>query len=452
MADNKIKVGQISIVIILVLAIFSNLYEVLGLSIRGVGQIIIIINDASAFFDIICICFFVISVLPKYKKYPLAILCAINIILVNRLYSNKKWAAIVEGVRELIGKIDVEITIFWVLVGLLGCYIMYKYIKGRSKAENSPNVEDASENINDPKENELKAMSGEFSVANGINQQVNRDDQIVELKIINETETGDMSGADIQIITDNEKNASCENRSRIPLPIICSFAVIIFILLYYGGLKLKDRGIDIPNFIPMPPTVLYCLALFSATIILCYIIVVIFGYAFKQLRQRNNSFRISAIIAVILETALLLNSDKIDAVKLTNRFISAITENWFTSLLAIIILFLILQIVCIIGGHVFFENSDAGSHKLIEIMRSSMERIEHRMVKIAFNIIEGCIALFDFIPDFFTTIGYVLLEKDIVIGNKDEKDKEDEADKVNKDKKTMITECQRKSEELESGQ
>lgn len=422
MTDNKIKAGQFSMVIILILAIFSNLYEVLGLNIHGLEQIIMIINDTSGFINIICVCFFVITILYKNKKYSLTALCAVNIVLVNKLYSNKKWVVIVEKVREFIDKIDVEITIFWVLIGLLGAYLMYKYISGRSKAKNNPIIEEASENINDSKRSELKAKQGTVSVAKRINQQAAHNDQDTELKIYNETETGETNDTDTQIIEKKENSVNHESRIYIPLPMTCSFAVLIFILLYYGGLKLRDGGMEIPNFNPMSPTVLYCLALFSATIILCFIIKLIYGYACKQLRRGNNSFRISAIIAVVLETALLLNSDKIDAGKLTNRFISAITENWFTSLLAIILLFLILQIVCIIAGHVFFESSNAGSNKLIEIMRSSMENIEERMVRIAFNIIEGCVALFDFIPDFFTTIGNVLLDKNIVIGKEDKDD------------------------------
>lgn len=430
MTDKAIKAGQVSMVIILFLAVLSNLYEKLELSIRGVEKVIIMINDASAFLSVTCICFCAIAIFRKDKKYSLAILCGVNIILINRLYSNQIWSAIFAKGKELIDKMNVEMAFFGVALGVLCVCFMYKCIKDRVKAKGNKSIEEVFENTNNDKKSELEAKQGLSNVAKQVALPVVYGDKNAELEIYNETETEGMNAADAIIVENIEKNANSENGIRIPSLLRGSLAVAIFVSLYYGGRFLLGRvGVKIPDFIPIPPTILYCLVLLSVTIILYNIIIAILKHVCKQLRQGNNSFRISAIIAVILETVLVLNSDKVDAGKLTNRFVSAIAENWFTSVFAVIMLFLILQIACIIAGHVFFGGSNAEGNELVELMKSRMKKIELKMVKIAFDIIEGCIALFDFVPDFFATIGNILLAYDIVIGD----DKDDGDDKGDKD-------------------
>ena len=55
------------------------------------------------------------------------------------------------------------------------------------------------------------------------------------------------------------------------------------------------------------------------------------------------------------------------------------------------------------------------------MLKEHITYIEEKMVLIACNIVGGCVDLFDFIPDFFATIGVVLLDKEKNMEKSDEK-------------------------------
>lgn len=152
--------------------------------------------------------------------------------------------------------------------------------------------------------------------------------------------------------------------------------------------------------------------------VICAVILIVKAFA-----DRNNGteeteetevtdiYAVSAFLALGLEVFVIVFNEKMNFSGMVGKFLNALSENWFVTLIAFIVFFMIMQIcISILLGLLFPKKK---SNKLGKQFHKSVIRIEERMVELACNIIEGCIELMGFIPDFFTSIGALLLDEDI---------------------------------------
>lgn len=132
----------------------------------------------------------------------------------------------------------------------------------------------------------------------------------------------------------------------------------------------------------------------------------------------SGGFRISAFIAFTLVVLLFIYSKEFNFNEANGKILSAISDNMFTVVFAFIIFFMIFQIACIIILNILSGRKI--NNGLGYKFKTSIERVETKMVKLACNIIEGCISLLDFILDFFSTIGLLLLDQEIDLKEDDD--------------------------------
>lgn len=289
--------GDIVGTIILFLALFSILCDLFKTDIVGFIALSELIKDANLFITIVCIMYILIIIYKLNNQYKSVLIFVINILLVNRLYSNEKWKVIYNQIRE----VDKKRIILVAMIIALFIYLFIKIIINRKKEIN-------------------KILSGE-----SFENKMQKDIPNLQHKMIRQ---------EFDEISD--------------------------------GVSEKDSLSD---------------------------------------------FKFSACIASILEVLLFVFSDDLNFTKANGKVLSVISDNMFAFIFAYIVFFMILQIALIIFLNLFWGNKVKS--KLGDEFKKSIERVETKIVKLACNLIEGCIALLDFVPDFFTTIGLLLLGQEI---------------------------------------
>lgn len=289
--------GDIVGTIILFLALFSILCDLFKTDIVGFIALSELIKDANLFITIVCVAYIIAIACKENNPYKSILIFVINILLINRLYSNKKWKVIYNQIRELDKK---RIILVMMIVALFIYFFVMVITKRRNKM------------------NEM--LNGE-----SFESKMQMDTSGLEHK---------MTRQKFDEITDGELE--------------------------------KDSSSD---------------------------------------------FKFSACIASILEVLLFVFSDELNFNKANGKVLSVISDNMFAFIFAYIVFFMILQIALIIFLNLFWGNKVKS--KLGDEFKKSIERVETKIVKLACNLIEGCIALLDFVPDFFTTIGLLLLGQEI---------------------------------------
>lgn len=130
---RKVQTGKVVGTIILLLSFFSILCDMLKTKIVGFTSFAALIQDASAFLTIICIVFFIVEIVES-NSYKFVFLYIIDIILINRLYSNARWSEILTKLR----KIDKGMIVLAVIVAIIVLYVIYVLIiKREEKLEKS---------------------------------------------------------------------------------------------------------------------------------------------------------------------------------------------------------------------------------------------------------------------------------------------------------------------------
>lgn len=378
---RKFRIGHIFSLIIAFLEITYILYRVFQVDIAVLDSFIRIIEDCSAIFTIICISFGVISLAKQPKAYSLTVLCLFDIVLANDLYSNQKLLQIVQwfSSRKSIFVIVLMIVCVTVVICIWRISSRKKASSHDRTADYFVDFEDVDEETADANFHEQETY-GHHSPQNKSKREHN----------------SKMKAFDI-------------------FRWICT-AVCVFIALWgvldYLLFVYFDLGINRPDFLAWVPSLLYygtiiSLACMVALHLVCGIIA---SVQQKPKGQKGiHSFRGSALAAIVLEVASIYAVIKLDIDTFHDGLLSAMTDNLFSSFLLIVLMFFILQIICTMLYHLIFKNS--AEDAFVRQIKASIIRIEEKLVKLAFSLLEGCINLFDFIPDFFDTIGIILLDK-----------------------------------------
>ena len=376
---DKVKISSI---IILALEILLLFYQIFSLDITFFNYIMNTLNDASTFITVICILFIVVSLYKIPRKLSSVLLSVVDIILAQRLYSNARLKSIVIWIKRL----DIVSIIFYIVAIAVIVSILYFIISQRAKKQ----IIGSGEEPDTP------------SIIDYWPQN-------------NDTEDGEMSEdkPEIHVRTKGRKPSFIEILVTVVF-FLCLFIVFVYII-YYILVKGDLVKINEPKWIN--DTYLCISAIIAASIVLSIVgskfLYRLFASLKIGLNIKEKTFRLSALAALILEIAFFIYPNILKATEITDLFLSAITENWFSAIFVVVFLFLILQIFCTIFLHFFggIDNSDKGD-KIVQELKTYIIRIELKIVKISCGIVEGCIKLFDFIPDFFDTIGIILLDKD----------------------------------------
>ncbi len=291
---QKTLTGNVIGTAILFLSLFSILCDLLKTDVIFFVSLSDLVKDANVFITVTCIVYITIIICKHNSSYKTILIYALDILLINRLYSNSKWKMLYSKIREL----GIKKIILFVIILAIIIYVIYGII---------------------------------------INQKNKR------YKVIRN-------------ISENEQGN-------------------------YFDVRQEEKVQE------------------------------------KDEKEFPGGFTISAIIAFALVILLFLYSDKLNFSRANGKFLSAISDNILTFVFAFIIFFMIFQIACMIFLNILTGNKiNKGLGYEIKIC---IERVEKKMVKLACNIIEGCISLLDFVPDFFTTIGLLLLDEKIDIDEND---------------------------------
>ena len=389
---RKLRSGYIFTLIIALLEIICILYKLFEVNIPILESFIGIIEDCSTIFTIIGVSFGVISLARSCKAYSLTLLCLIDIILLNDLYSNKKLLEIVQWISSWKSVFVIVVVVVCVIVAIVTWSIL-----SRKRMTNQEKSFDYIENF--------ESTDSETARAN-------------------------LKGQRTSSQNDLSQNKSPQKHEATIMPFyivkwICT-AAGIFVALW-GGLDYLlfdhlDLGLVRPALFAWDPAFLHYAVIISlASLVALELVYWIIGLALQKTKNRKGSlsFRGSAIAAILLEIASIYAVNKIDIGVFHDGLLSAVTDNLFSSFLIIVLLFLVLQIICTMLYHLVTKNSLEDN--LVKKVKDSVIRIEEALVDLAFSLLEGCVKLFDFIPDFFDTIGVILLDN-----KKPQKERKDE--------------------------
>ena len=136
----------------------------------------------------------------------------------------------------------------------------------------------------------------------------------------------------------------------------------------------------------------------------------------RRRRQMNEElqFYVSALLAIVLLIIILFLTNRVENPgDVTNKLISIVTGDGPTTIFTLVVLFLVCQILVVIVMHLFGFRPPKGSvtYDVADKLRSNITTIELKIIEIACGVLVGCVSLFSFIPDFFETIGELLLDK-----------------------------------------
>ncbi len=389
MSDNEYKTGVGVVVgtIILLLNLFSILCELFNTEIVAFVSLSELVRDSSGFQTMICVSFILFVILKGNKSFATIVVHIVDIVLANKFYSNSKWKDIIEDFN-LVNKNTIILSIFF---GLLSVYLLYIFVS---------------------KYREHKIQKKEKIVqAEGIDKQ-----QIIHItELDNDSDEKDMGETTTNIVSDQR---SGKNSLLIGLCIsVIAWACLDYIVYSKSLIKINR-----PEEMEWIPNILYYIAIICAAFlvkeILCNKII--------NWDKTKNFLDVKspAVLALFLEILLVIVSSKLKWGKISNLFLNIISDNWFSTIFAFIIFFMIIHIGCTIVMDMLLKKTS--DDELAEILKKKIKKVEKKMVKLACNIIDGCISLLDFIPDFFDTIGFLLLNQTGKSSNKNQKKGENE--------------------------
>lgn len=376
--NNKTRSGSVITLFILALEIIIISYQISGLHYETIDRVANLINDASFFMTLICLsyCYTSISKTPKFVGT--ALLSITDIVLINQLYSNKKLISILKWLKKL----DRQIFIFGfipLILVILGIYLM---------SANKKAHQDQTENNTEQTKHQNTAASYR-----------NSKESAFKNKSTSDNNTPNKNFPINRVI---QNNTVFFYLAAI-LGIVVCWSIIDFLIFNYLPLNISR-----PPFFAWVPDYLYYISILCTAFIL---ILLLLNYSIiskmKDFAKGQGVFKMAAFIAFLLEIGILVFYEKIDSSSIMEKFLSAITDNVFTVLLAVIVLYLILHI-CVI---VFLQFFGFGNSEIASIIQEKTTLIEERIIQITFDIILGCANLLDFMPDFFDTIGVLLLDK-----------------------------------------
>lgn len=429
--------GIIAAAVIFVLTVVAVLYEMFHLNLPVLDPIVALINDAHAFMTLVCVSFGVYAFAVKPRSYGLAALCSVDIVIINRLYSDKKWMSVIEWLRNS----DKQMLFFWCIVIFLAVLGGYRAFKAFRAKAGKKTVEKNNSDVTPQ------------NIALNVGGYTEKNDRVIGQTVVvaaGEANGAQIAGTDgVEPYKENEDgqddNTKREKASEVQgaklHPSTLCWLIVGTLPLFFGigdfvVYEMIPLELHRPRLIEEHQDFIHFGALVGAVILMVFAVVGIaslwgsdIAKTIGNIISDRGSFGLSGILAFALEfTAVIIAIKGNNAKNIVNAFLDALANNWFAFVFALIAAFLILQIAFTILLHIFrIKEKGDDSNSLVSILKIHINNIEKKMIKLACGIVEGCVSLFDFIPDFFTTIGVLLLGQEEETSSDEEAKNEKEA-------------------------
>ena len=356
------------------------------------------LGDSSGFLTFLCIVVIAMSLLRKQKQYRLAVLNAVNIVLLNQLYLNSKWQTLYAEVKEFFSELNwTNVFFFGTMLAVAG-YCTYTGLKQHRKIRSQKTGAEPQQASGGTVSSEQGAMPQESDGSGG------------SASSEPEQASGPQCGPNspVQPGSTGQSNDR-EMASAGSVLIIACFAVII---VFVGKLLIFDVWTlaRLPESLSVIAGTLPVFSVLATGIILAPAIYKIFRSIGKTFQP--DSFRATALLALLLEfgfiLAVMLNGGEQLPAFLDN-FLDSIANSSLIALpLILITLFIILDIAISIIMKIVFGKSSRG---WIAKMEERIVLIEQGLTLFVCNLMIGFINLLLFIPDFFNHIGQLLLDE-----------------------------------------
>lgn len=369
---KHLSVGSSGIValIVLCLAVFSFFYELFSINIDFMNPIVTLINDSNGFLTVICISFIITKVVKGASLDGIISIFSLNIVLLNRLYSNKTWAKIYDTLSSL----NRFRTAFFIALCIISFYLFPKL-----KAWMEQQRERDSSNT--------KRQHRKDTAANHDNKALQSDD----------AETNNEKSAPNPKV--RIKNEYVKKESIIiPLILAMLTALLVFIAMFFWA---KEKGIleiTLPSFLSTWSDLGYI----ACAVVAGIVAVIVFCIA-KKINVEN--FNLTAFLALLTVIVAVYVANEADIRNLSDTLFSHLTNDMFSFIVYGSILFMVFQI----GWTVFLDLFTNNKSDITSTLTGKIEKIEKDIVKLACGLVSGCLDLFQFIPSFFDTIGVLLL-------------------------------------------
>lgn len=279
----KKQTGKVVGTIILLLSIFSILCDLLKTKIAGFTSFAKLIQDASALLTIICVIFIIVEIVGA-DSYKLVFLYIVDIILINRLYSNTKWSEIIMKIK----KIDKGMIILAIFAVIMILYVINVLVSKRTE--------------------ELEKSQ------DSVMEQTQEAAKIFRRKI--QKSFWDFSDF---------------------LKKLCVGVVVwgIFDYLVYNQPIISIKR---PAGMSWVPEILY----YGAVICAVILVVLSFASRFNDAKE-TDIYAVSAFLSLGFEVFLIAFSKKMDLTGMVGKFLNVLSENWFVTLIAFVVFFMIIQ-------------------------------------------------------------------------------------------------------------
>lgn len=398
--NNKVITGKIVLIIILGFNIFEIIYKIFGADAASVNSFIDLLDDTGIFFSIVCISFIVVAICENPFQKTLFVLSTVNIIIINKLYSNKKWKEICSYIKNFDYQIIFFIIFIVIIIGIC-IFLLFKNIKEYSKIKNTKHLE----------------KDKQYSVA----KKIYESDNINEKKVKNNNNDTNIKNKQLNHMEDYIKPPSI----LIRIIIFACACIIIWAIIDYISYEVINLNIDRPHNLKWLSGILWYIAIICASIILAiFIDKIIVSFLGISNNKTHHMMQIAAGMAILLEIALMIFTNQFKKLSVLDDFLSAVADNLFGILMVLIAIFLIFHIACLILFNFIFPKW--GKNDLAGVLSKRVKKIEKNLVIFVCNLFDGIVALFYFIPDFFNTIGSLFMERgDLFPNDNDYGDDED---------------------------
>ncbi len=358
-----IKIGKIITLIILLMLILSIFYSFLEMGDKTLDIIVEEINNASMFITIICVIFAILSFLCSPGSFVLFCICIADIVITNDLYRNSKISEYFKNIPKIKGNSVINIFVAAVVIFVI---LFSAYITYR--------VYIGDETSEAYRRNARKGVI-----------------IVLALSAI-ATLCGVMDYLFFEYFPLNVSRPDAMEKIKNGLHYVSVIGMAFFVVFLVLFFCIKNHKVEVKE------------------------------------RGEENIFRKAAFFALILVVITIVAINKIDKKNIgdtIDNFITAMTDNAFLAIILPIILFFVYQILLTILLHALLK--DQKNKNGLWNWVGYVENIEKGLLKAAYNIVNGCIQLLEFIPDFFNSINVVFL------GYEDQPNKGKSSDKPDMD-------------------
>lgn len=397
--------GYIVACIIFILSFPCAIYEITNLDIKCMNDWKALIDSSNIFLSLICISYMVTAFFHKPHCWNMVLVHLLNLVLINKLYLNST----LQEIQTYILKLDPALCLLIGIPTVSFIIIVYQLAKNRKDfLPISPTHNETGSQETTVSTEKSAVKSAPTSAAQ---RSTNAVSETSHTSDTSNSSTPQKTGKNDDSKTSPDPNSNFGKILPFPISIIigvCLFCIIWAVINYFMPEPFSNFSSKNKIFLL---SALYTLAPICISILLAMFFTFVIYQLFKKAHIQNFlTLQFSALFALVLEFLILYYSEELSKLLVLDQFLNAITDNLFAVVLVLTAIFLILHISCIILINLFFPGklSDA----LFNLLIKKVNTIETELIRFSCDFLLGVVNLFQFIPDFFNTIGVVLLDQE----------------------------------------